>query len=272
MKAKEVLERFPSAGMRVGGWVGGALVVASFVAVCVSAAGRFPEYGWFFLWVVFGVAGGLFACLISPGSRGGGIRWDGVCGFGAWAAFLGFAMQSPVNGSLLRWQGPEFSGGWEGAFVLGFGAAVCQTAGKAFFFFLLWRQMKKKDFSAIRVLSCGLFLGLGFGISEVFLLAEQVVLSRVPMSFLGAVGGGEERAVAVAFHVFSGGLIAASAYSKSVLPVLLVLVCHTALDGVAGLAGEGMTGFEKEAVFLSIVVVAGVGYRFFARGVVRAFG
>lgn len=156
-------------------------------------------------------------------------------GYGVVAAYFGFAVQGGINGGLMREMGG--APGAAGFAVLGLGAAASQTFGKWLVVRFVGRLGALR--TGPRSLAIGLAVGLGFGLSEILILAENQIVRQMGIAAFPWLGIWE-RAVAVAFHVLSGALIAIAVYERRLLPIAAVVVVHTLEDAVAGAVSGGV--------------------------------
>lgn len=184
------------------------------------------------LWIVLALlAGG--ATFLANGFvplRGRTLLW---AGYGTFAMLAAFNLQGLVNGSIVR-AIPVPERGVLVYLVLGVGAGACQTFGK----WLLVRVLGRvhQPTRRVDVLAAGLAVGLGFGLSEVLFIGEQVIAAGTPITGLGLIGIWE-RVSAVGFHVYSTGLIAIGVAVRRRWPIVLVLVVHALEDWLAGAVG-----------------------------------
>lgn len=155
-------------------------------------------------------------------------------GYGVVAAYFGFAVQGGINGGLMREMGG--APGIAGFAVLGLGAAASQTFGK----WLVVRFVSRLGAlrTGSRALVIGLAVGLGFGLSEILILGENQIVRQMAIPVFPWVGIWE-RAVAVAFHLLSGALIAIAVYERRLFPIFVVVVVHALEDAVAGAVSGG---------------------------------
>lgn len=182
----------------------------------------------------------------------------GHLGSGAMAALIGFGTQTCLNGALLRRLGPVAAKGGAGAMLLGFGSGFCQTLGKVATAALFLRHFQ---FDKARYgLAIGSTIGLGFGLTEVLLLAAKHGLPRG----LGLI----ERSIAVWFHGYSGGLIALAFIRRHFWPVGLVIFIHTLIDGLAVALARKISVYFFEVIFLVLTLLAWIIYRFAFNAVV----
>ena len=172
-------------------------------------------------------------------------------GYGLLAAVVGFAIQSVVNGSLVHLFGRDEPFSSFAAIVLGFGSAVSQTAGKSLCLLLIATWLGR-NLSPAGLLAAGLAIGLGFGLTEVGLLALQMVFTDAPLSSLIGV---IERVAAVWFHLFSGGLLALAWLRRQLWPLLLVITLHTLLDGIAVAGAQHLPLEVLEGIFFLLAAV-----------------
>jgi len=155
-------------------------------------------------------------------------------GYGTFAMLAGFNLQGLVNGSIARLVPPAERGVLT-YLALGVGAGACQTAGKWLMIGILKRLHQPERTSDL--LAMGLAVGLGFGLSEVVFIGTRLIEAGTPITGLG-LPGVWERAAAVGFHVYSGGLVALALGRRIAWPIVLVLVVHSLEDWLAGAVGS----------------------------------
>lgn len=195
-------------------------------------------------WIALSLAVGAATFLVN----GEGVRlrartllW---AGYGTFAMLAGFNLQGIVNGSIAHVV-PLASRGLVAYLVLGIGAGLCQTVGKWLLVAVLDRVHRptlKRD-----VLAAGLAVGLGFGLSEVVFIGSRAIDAGTAVQGLGLLGVWE-RASAVFFHVYTGGLIAIALALRSALPIVLVVAIHSVDDWVAGASNAQLLGVPLVAV------------------------
>jgi hypothetical protein len=131
---------------------------------------------------------------------------------------------------------------------------------------LIWKLQPR---GLCEILEIGLAVGLGFGLAEVLLIADQIVVQeRAITSLLGVV----ERASAQGFHIYSGALIAVGIGFRKWWPIAFVLVFHTLLDGLAGGLVKGIPILGLEGVFAGIALATWVCYLAVKDGAERSSG
>jgi RsiW-degrading membrane proteinase PrsW (M82 family) len=172
-------------------------------------------------------------------------------GSGAMAALIGFSTQTCLNGALYRRLGPVAKSG-TGAMLLGFGSGFCQTLGKVVTAALFLRHFQCDK--ARSGLAIGSTIGLGFGLTEVLLLATR---HGVPRG-LGLI----ERSIALWFHDYSGGLIALAFIRRHFWPIGLVVFIHAMVDGLAVALARRVSVYLFEVIFLVLTLLAWIVYRF----------
>lgn len=176
----------------------------------------------------------------------------GHLGSGALATLIGFGTQTYLNGALLRRLGPVAARGGAGAMLLGFGSGFCQTLGKVVAAALFLRHFRSEK--ARYGLAIGSTIGLGFGLTEVLLLAAKHGIPRG----LGLI----ERSIAVWFHGYSGGLIALAFIRRHFWPIGLVVFMHTLIDGLGVALARKISVYFFEVIFLVLTLLAWIIYRF----------
>lgn len=204
------------------------LLLAGMVTLLVSHRSYVASYPLILPWIVLSLAVGIGLFFLNFA----GIRFRGpvfaLLGYGVFAALGAFVLQSVVNGSLAGALGESARTSW-GALALGFGSGFCQTLGKGIAIGLIIRGFKARALKD--VLEIGLAVGLGFGLAEVVLLAEQAIAHPSPITnLLGVV----ERGSAQCFHIYSGALVALGIGYRKWWMIAFVLVAHTVIDGLAG--------------------------------------
>jgi hypothetical protein len=220
-------------GWRLASAVLGVLVAAG-LAITVGRNGAFvAAHPGTLVWIAGGLAAGLALFRVN----GVGVTLAGgaapYLGAGVLAITVGFALQRLVNGALVH----ALPHGLGSAFLLGFGAALCQTAGKFAGIALVLRT--RPPGGARDVLAVGLAVGLGFGLTEVVSIGQGAIAHHAEMGLLPWEGIWE-RAAAVAFHTYSGSLLALALRRRAWRPLALVLAVHTLDDGLAGAVGDGL--------------------------------
>ncbi len=183
------------------------------------------------------IAGGLAAGLALFRLNGVGVTLAGQAapylGAGVLAIGVGFGLQALVNGALAR----ALPQGFAFAFVLGLGAALCQTAGKLAGIGLVLRT--RSPHGPRDVVAIGLAVGLGFGLAEVVSIGQGAIVRHVDVGLVPWMGIWE-RAAAVAFHTYSGSLLALALRQRAWRPLVLVLGVHTIDDFLAGATADGL--------------------------------
>jgi hypothetical protein len=211
----------------------GALVVFGFALTATHHATFLAEHPGPLVWVAGGLLAGLAAFRanrIGMPLAGPVASWLGA---GVLAVVVGFALQNLVNGNLSRVLPVPLDA--TAVLILAVGAALCQTSGKLVGIALvLWTDPPRGPRS---VLAAGLAVGLGFGLTEVLLVGQRAVAYETDTGLLPWMGIWE-RAAAVAFHVYSGGLLAVSLRRRVWQPLAIVLSVHVAMDTVAGAVGS----------------------------------
>jgi len=174
-------------------------------------------------------------------------RW---LGFGILATVAAFALQAQINGAIVKWCGPSAIHQAIPSLLLGFGAALCQTLGKAAAVFCVLQWMKNR--TPIRALAAGLGVGLGFAVAEILFISLQMLLGNVNLTSLAGV---VERAIAGGFHIYSGGLLACAFFQRSLLLLAIVLAAHTAMDSFATAFAPQAGVWVSEGFFLILAVI-----------------
>lgn len=205
-------------------WILFLATTAGIIAILVQHNGYVAQYpsiaGWFLLSPLAGLL------LFFTNSAGLSLRSAfSYFGFGLLATLVAFALQSVVNGWLVRHVGSE---SFTSAMLLGFGSGSLQTLGKFGFIALAWSLMPSRDSAPL--LTAGFGVGLGFGVTEALLIGVQLVQTGAPLTgLLGVL----ERSAAIWFHLCSGGLIAAGIWLHLAKPMFLVVLLHTLMDGLS---------------------------------------
>lgn len=204
------------------------------------------------VWALGAIAVG-FAVARLNGARVGFGRVTPWLGYGVLAAYLGFAIQGTVDGSLLRLFGGR--PGLAGYFLLGAAAAAGQTFAKWIVLRFLGRLGGLE--TPARTLAIGLSVGLGFGIAEIVIVGENQIVRHVGITGFPWLGLWE-RASAVGLHVFSAAAIAIGLHRRQAGAILVVLALHSLDDWVGGsIPGGGVRMPPMAAqVFLTAVTVA----------------
>jgi hypothetical protein len=182
----------------------------------------------------------------------------GHLGSGAIAALIGFTTQTCLNGALYRRLGPVAARGGTGAMLLGFGSGFCQTLGKVATAALFLHNFQSDK--ARHGLAIGSTIGLGFGLTEVLLLAAKYGIPRG----LGLI----ERSIALWFHNYSGGLVALAFIRRHFWPIGLVIFIHTLIDGLGVALARKISAYLFEVIFLILTMLAWLIYRFEVNAVV----
>jgi hypothetical protein len=183
-------------------------------------------------WIALSLAAGASTFFLNGRVALGGrvLLWTG---YGTFAMLAGFNLQGLVNGTIVRLV-PTVERGALVYLVLGVGAGLCQTVGKWLMIALAKRVHQPHELRD--VLAIGLAVGLGFGLSEVVYIGTRLIEAGTPITGLGLIGVWE-RAAAVGFHVYSGGLVALALYRRRAWPIVLVLAVHSLEDWLAGAVG-----------------------------------
>ncbi len=241
-------------GWRIGSGALWALVALGLMLTSVRNAAFLAATPGALVWI----AGGLLAGLAVFRANRIGMRLAGPVltwlGAGVVALTIGFALQNLVNGGLMRvLPAPHDAAA---VIVLAAGAAFCQTAGKlAAIALVLWTSPPRGPRT---VLAAGLAVGLGFGLAEVVVIGQATIAHRSDPGLLPWMGIWE-RAAAVAFHTYSGSLLAVALRRRLWLPLVTVLAVHTATDALAGASGARLVDLPLvlvEAIFtLGAIVV-----------------
>jgi hypothetical protein len=177
-------------------------------------------------------------------------------GYGTLAAIIGFDVQHLLNSRLLLWLGPAIALHGAGAMLLGFGSGFCQTFGKVVMTAIFIRRLRPDN--AWEGLAIGLAVGLGFGLTEVFLITIQLIESGHRVTgLLGVV----ERAIAEGFHIYSGGLIALAFIRRRFWLIGLVVIIHTLMDGLSVALGRSISVYFLEIIFLVLALFVWTVYR-----------
>jgi hypothetical protein len=242
---------------RLASLAAGALVVSELGVIIARNADFVAAHAGTLVWI----AGGLAAGLALFGVNGVGVALRDVgpfLGAGVLALTVGFGVQRLVNGALVRALPPHGIGAY---LLLGLGAAVCQTAGKLIGIALVLRTRPPRG--PRDVLAVGLAVGLGFGLTEVVFLGQGNIAAHADLALLPWVGIWE-RATAVAFHTYSGSLLALALRRRAWQPLALVLGVHTVNDGLAGANGSHVVTLPLvlvEAVFTLGAAVVWLAHR-----------
>lgn len=177
-------------------------------------------------------------------------------GYGTLAAIIGFDVQHVLNSRILLWLGPAIALHGAGAMLLGFGSGFCQTLGKVVMAAVFIRRLRPDN--AREGLAIGLAVGLGFGLTEVFLITIQLIESGHRVTgLLGVI----ERAIALGFHLYSGGLIALAFISRRFWLIGLVVFIHTLMDGLSVALAQSLSVYLLEIIFLVLVLCMWTVYR-----------
>ncbi|MAI77989.1 MAG: hypothetical protein CL917_03535 [Deltaproteobacteria bacterium] len=179
-------------------------------------------------------------------------------GYGVAACMLGFAIQGPINSSILA-NSPAtlLTYSW-----LGLGAAVCQALGKALLLAILMWQCRPA--STRSILSVGMGVGLGFAMMEDFVIGQMTIEKAAAIS-PPALGSLLERFSAGGFHVYSSVLIAISWLMRRPLWFILVLALHTVADTFAGATDARvleLPSFAMQSIVLGTALATWVAHRF----------
>lgn len=230
-------------GWRLASWLAGTLVATGLVLTIARQWAFVAAHPGTLVWIAGGLAAGL-ALFAANGVRIGlGTPVAPWLGAGVLALTIGFTLQNLLNGALLRaLPAPHGAGD---ALLLGLGAAVCQTAGKLAAIALVLRTHPPRG--PRDVLAAGLAVGLGFGLTEVIVIGQSTIARGADPGLLPWMGIWE-RASAVAFHTYSGSLLALGLRRRRWQPIAVVLVVHTAMDGLAGATGAGIVPLPLLAV------------------------
>lgn len=219
------------------------------------------------------IAGGMAAGVALFGANGVGVRLRGpvtaFLGAGVLALTIGFALQNMLNGTLVR-QMPLPHGPGD-VLLLGLGSAICQTAGKIVAIGIVLRTHAPRD--PRDVLAVGLAVGLGFGLTEVAVIGQNAIARQADPGLLPWMGIWE-RAAAVAFHTYSGSLLAMGVRRRAWQPLAIVVGVHTVTDTLAGATGAKLIALPLvlvESIFTLGALVTWAAHRrmaaqAFARG------
>lgn len=211
------------------------------------------------LWIALCLVAGTLTFFANGAVALGGrvLLWTG---YGTFAMLAGFNLQGLVNGTIVRFV-PPAERGLLTYLVLGVGAGVCQTAGKWLMIAVLNRVHQPR--TRHDVLAAGLAVGLGFGLSEVVFIGGQVIAAETAVTGLGVLGIWE-RMAAVAFHVYTSGLIAIALARRTAWPVALVVAVHSFEDWLAGAVGTrviAIPAVQLESIYTVSTLVVWAVYR-----------
>lgn len=212
-------------GWRIASTGAAALLATGFVSTAVQQTSFLTAHPWPLMWIAGGIAAGLALFR----ANGVGMRLSGpvgAClGAGVLAVTIGFGLQNLVNGALARVL--PFPPDWGAVLFLALGAALCQTAGKLAAIALVLRTRPPRG--PRHVLAAGLAVGLGFGLAELIMIGQNAIAHQVETgpSLWMAVW---ERAAAVAFHTYSGSLLAVVLRRRRWTVLALVVGVQTATD------------------------------------------
>lgn len=201
------------------------------------------------------IAGGLLAGLATFRANRIGMPLGGPVaawlGAGVLALTVGFALQNLVNGNLVRVLAVPHDA--SAVLALGVGAALCQTTGKLAAIALVLRTSPPRG--PRHVLAAGLAVGLGFGLTEVVVIGQSTIAHQSNPGLLPWMGIWE-RASAVAFHTYSGSLLAVALRRRLWAPLAIVLAVHTATDTLAGASGAHLLDVPLVLVELAFTLGA----------------
>ncbi len=219
-------------GWRITSTVAGSVLATGLVSTAARHASFLAAHPWPLVWIAGSIAAGLALFR----ANGVGMRLRGPVGAwlgaGVLAVTIGFGMQNLVNGALARVL--PFPPDWSAVLLLALGAALCQTAGKLVAIALVLRTRPPRG--PRNVLAAGLAVGLGFGLAEVVMIGQNAIAHQVdtgPSPWMAV----WERAAAVAFHTYSGSLLAVVLRRRTWPVLALVVGVQTATDALVTATG-----------------------------------
>lgn len=202
--------------------LGGLFLVPIAVHPLAFAADPSTPLLWLLAWVA------AFAAIhLNPGFRWPHCRELPLASYGLVAVSVGLGLQNLVLGPLVLWWGGLPNVSWAHGLVAGPVCALAQTFGKwaAIVLLLKVRPAPTRGDQA----RYGLLVGLGFALYEIAILYAPVAWNTAT---LGVLSVWERTSVSV-FHVYSAGLVALALWSRRPWLVVLVVVLHGLMDGLA---------------------------------------
>jgi hypothetical protein len=240
-------------------WTCAIAFLALWVAPVLAHSAWFARHPANLLWIVSANLAALGMIRLNGWFGWSDYRRLSLAVFGVIATGLGFAMQSLINGSLVWAWGAKLA--WTHYLILAPVAAAAQTFGRWAGLLLLLMVRPASDRSGY--IRAGLVVGLGFTAWEMSLVYFSGSWSQVEFGLLSI----WERLSASMFHIYAGGLVALTVYSKRKWPFLYVIVVHSWMDFFTGGVAERLrlSLYGLETMFSACAVVTWLVFLWAAR-------